>query len=161
MEQREPNEVLLWSIALPGFGQLLNGHVVKGILFIALEFLVNVNAHLNLNIKYSFQGQFERAVHVTSYEWAMFYPCLYVFAMLDAYIQATKNKEKAVPPLLGIPYATAAFLSTIGVIYSDVPSLYRWVTPTFVPIVAMIIGFVIGEVIRRFLNRKICIPKDL
>jgi hypothetical protein len=33
-------EKLLWSIALPGFGQILNGDLLKGLLFIALEFLI-------------------------------------------------------------------------------------------------------------------------
>ena len=32
-----PTEKLLWSIALPGFGQMLNGKYVKGILLIILE----------------------------------------------------------------------------------------------------------------------------
>ncbi|MBU8878855.1 hypothetical protein BGM26_07630 [Bacillus sp. FJAT-29790] len=32
-------EALLWSIALPGFGQFLNGKPIKGIVFVFLEFL--------------------------------------------------------------------------------------------------------------------------
>ncbi len=35
-------EKLFWSIALPGFGQLLNGKYLKGGLFIFLEFLINI-----------------------------------------------------------------------------------------------------------------------
>jgi TM2 domain-containing membrane protein YozV len=35
-------ETLLWSIALPGFGQFLNGKYVKGLTLLFLEFLVNV-----------------------------------------------------------------------------------------------------------------------
>ena len=38
----EKLEAILWSIALPGFAQLLNKKFVKGIFFIFLEFLVNV-----------------------------------------------------------------------------------------------------------------------
>lgn len=37
-----PKERLLWSIALPGFGQFLNKKYLKGIVFVFLEFLVNV-----------------------------------------------------------------------------------------------------------------------
>ena len=50
-----PYEKLLWSIALPGFGQLLNGKYVKGIIFILLEFVVNVQANFNevITIKFS------------------------------------------------------------------------------------------------------------
>jgi hypothetical protein len=40
-------EVLLWSIALPGFGQILNGNFLKGLLLIGLEFMINVQSNLN------------------------------------------------------------------------------------------------------------------
>jgi hypothetical protein len=49
-------EVLLWSIALPGFGQILNGKFLKGLLFIGLEFLINVQSNFNTAIKSSFHG---------------------------------------------------------------------------------------------------------
>lgn len=35
-------EKLLWSFALPGFGQILNQKYIKAILFIFLELLVNI-----------------------------------------------------------------------------------------------------------------------
>lgn len=47
-------EALLWSIALPGFGQLLNKKHIKGILFIVLEFLINMGANFNEGIRLSF-----------------------------------------------------------------------------------------------------------
>lgn len=49
-------EVLLWSIALPGFGQLLNRKYIKGILLIVLEVMINVMARLNVAIVHSFHG---------------------------------------------------------------------------------------------------------
>jgi TM2 domain-containing membrane protein YozV len=55
-------EVLLWSIALPGFGQFLNGKLIKGIVFVFLEFLINVNANFNVVIISSFQGEIEKAI---------------------------------------------------------------------------------------------------
>jgi hypothetical protein len=39
-------EAILWSIALPGFAQLLNRKFLKGIVFIFFEFLVNVKSPL-------------------------------------------------------------------------------------------------------------------
>ena len=80
-----PYEKLLWSIALPGFGQLLNGKYIKGILFIFLEFLVNVQANFNEIIILSFQGDIEKAIVQADYQWLMFYPCLYFFAIWDAF----------------------------------------------------------------------------
>jgi hypothetical protein len=40
-------EKRLWSIALPGFGQLLNGKFLKGLLLIGLEVLINVQSNFN------------------------------------------------------------------------------------------------------------------
>jgi hypothetical protein len=76
---------LFWSIALPGFGQLLNGKYIKGIVLIALEFLINVQANFNEVIILSFQGNIQAAIQKADYGWLMFYPCLYFFAMWDAY----------------------------------------------------------------------------
>ena len=39
-----PKEVLLWSIAFPGFGQLLNGKYFKGIMLILLEVIINIQS---------------------------------------------------------------------------------------------------------------------
>ncbi len=89
-----PTEKLLWSIALPGFGQMLNGKYVKGILLIILEFLINFKANLNLVIFYSFQGEIIKAIEETDYQWLLFYPCLYFFAMWDAWKDAGGGKER-------------------------------------------------------------------
>lgn len=74
-------ESILWSIALPGFPQILNGRYLKGILFIILEFLINVMANFNEAIRLSFIGNIEGAVSQANDQWLMFYPCLYFFAM--------------------------------------------------------------------------------
>jgi len=47
MGRKNQWEVLFWSIALPGFGQILNKKYAKGILFILLEFTINLQANLN------------------------------------------------------------------------------------------------------------------
>ena len=49
-------EKLLWSIALPGFGQILNQKYIKGIMFIFLEFLVNIQSNFIKAIISSFLG---------------------------------------------------------------------------------------------------------
>jgi len=103
-----PIEVILWSIALPGFGQLLNEKYVKGILFILLEFMINVHSNLNLNIKYSFLGEFEKAVEVTNDLWAMFYPCVFVFAVFDSYIDALKLAGQEPSSFVALPFVMAA-----------------------------------------------------
>ena len=75
-------EALLWSIALPGFGQLLNKKHIKGILFIVLEFLINMGANFNEGIRLSFLGETRQSLEVMNMQWLMFYPCLYFFIFL-------------------------------------------------------------------------------
>jgi len=41
MKINDKIEKMMWSIAFPGLGQLLNGQIVKGIFFMILELLIN------------------------------------------------------------------------------------------------------------------------
>lgn len=104
-EKPKNHEALLWSIALPGFGQFLNGSVIKGIAFIILEFLVNVQSNFNLAIMYSFTGEINKAIEITDFQWLMFYPCLYMFAMWDAYREANGK----INSFSYIPFVVGAF----------------------------------------------------
>jgi hypothetical protein len=64
-------EKLLWSVALPGFGQLLNKRYVKGVILIALEIIINSQSHLNSAIQSSFHGNIAEAIAETNYQWLM------------------------------------------------------------------------------------------
>ncbi|MCM2534342.1 hypothetical protein NDK43_20815 [Neobacillus pocheonensis] len=48
----------LWSFALPGFGQVYNGQVLLGIIFMLWESGANLLSGLNLAIMESFHGDF-------------------------------------------------------------------------------------------------------
>ena len=132
-------EKILWSIALPGFGQILNGHLLKGILFITLEFLVNVKANINSIIILSFQGNIASAIEKTNYPWLMFYPCIYMFAIYDAYKNSKGNK----PAFAFLPFVCSAISGTIGVIYSP---MFKISGVAFGPIFTTIVFFVLGAI---------------
>ncbi len=59
-----------------------------GILFIILEFFINVQGNFNAAIISSFQGDIEMAIEQANDKWLFLYPCLYFFAMWDAYKDA-------------------------------------------------------------------------
>lgn len=149
-----PIEVILWSIALPGFGQILNGKLFKGALFIFLEFLINVNSNLNLNIKYSFTGEFEKAVVVTNDVWALFYPCVYLFAMYDSYVDAVKLTGKEPGSYISLPFVLSAYFATLGTVYGDFKPFYTVIPPILIPIIFMASGFLIGILIRKWILVK-------
>ncbi|WP_078556045.1 hypothetical protein [Bacillus alkalicellulosilyticus] len=145
MVNANPGEKILWSIALPGFAQFLNGKLIKGIVFIFLEFLVNVQSNLNTIIIPSFHGQIEQAIALTNYQWLMFYPCLYLFAIWDAYRDAGGGSG----PYAFLPFVFSAFLGTIGVVYSSTLPIFGvlW-GPIFLPILFLIIGVGVGFIVK-------------
>ncbi|SES94415.1 hypothetical protein SAMN05660297_00953 [Natronincola peptidivorans] len=144
-------EKLLWSIALPGFGQILNGHLVKGFVLIALEFIINVQANVNLAIISSFLGNTGVAVEQTNYQWLMFYPCIYMFAIWDAY----KHAEGPKAPNSFLPFVLAAYLGTIGVIYSSVFQIKGILLgPIWLPILCLMIGAALGFFIQGLIGKQ-------
>jgi hypothetical protein len=52
----------------PGFGQILNGKFLKGLLFIGLEFVINIQSHLNTIIIASFYGDIPKAIQQANYQ---------------------------------------------------------------------------------------------
>ncbi|PFA66332.1 hypothetical protein CN378_13600 [Bacillus sp. AFS015802] len=143
-------EGILWSIALPGFPQLLVGLWFKGALFVILEIIINVQSNFNLGIMYSFLGETHKSAEVIDYQWLMFYPCLYMFAMWDAYKLADDKKDK----YSFLPFVLSAYTVTVGLMYS--PKVYllgNFIGPIFLPILFVIPGVLIGLLIRSALLR--------
>lgn len=140
-----PVEMLFWGIALPGFGQLLNGKYVKGIVLIALEFLVNMGAKLNLIIMSSFQGNIELAISQANYQWLMFYPCLYMFAIWDGYKDAGGGQSRYAT----LPFVFCAFFGTVGIMYSPVLRIAGVLLgPVWLPMGFAFLGFGFGFILK-------------
>jgi hypothetical protein len=143
-----PVEILFWGIALPGFGQLLNGKYVKGIVLITLEFLVNMGAKLNLIIMSSFQGNIEAAIQQANYQWLMFYPCLYMFAIWDGF----KDAGGAHSRYTTLPFVFCAFFGTVGIMYSPVMRILGVLLgPVWLPMGFAFLGLGFGYVLKRVL----------
>jgi hypothetical protein len=62
-------EKLIWSIALPGFGQYLNGKYFKGTVLLILEFLINIQSNFNQIILMSFHGEIANVIKYANYQW--------------------------------------------------------------------------------------------
>jgi hypothetical protein len=80
--------------------------------------LINVLAYFNEVIKLSFHGDIKKAIAQADYQWLMFYPCLYFFAMWDAFKDTEGEKDK----FSSLPFVFAAYFVTVGCIY---PSNFR------------------------------------
>jgi hypothetical protein len=150
MGKYDKTEVLLWSIAFPGFGQILNGKYIKGALFIGLEFLVNVQSNFNEVIILSFHGDLQSAIDKTNYGWLMFYPCLYLFSIWDAYRDGGGGKT----PYSYLPFVFAAYFATLGLIFSPGFKVFGVLLgPVWLPILSCFIGIGIGIVIKNVVLR--------
>ncbi|MBD0383847.1 hypothetical protein [Paenibacillus sedimenti] len=139
-------EVFLWSIALPGFGQLLNGKFLKGLLLVGLEFLINSQSNLNEIIISSFHGEIEKTIDQTNYQWLMFYPCIYMFGIWDAY----KDAGGGTTPYSVVPFAFGAYCGTFGIIYSR-----DFLGAVWLGIVGLFLGIAVGLLIRTTLRNRL------
>lgn len=142
-------EKLIWSIALPGFGQFLNRKYFKGTVLLILEFVINIQANFNQIILMSFHGEIVDAVKYADYQWLMFYPCVYFFSMWDAVKDAGGGKD----PISALPYAFAAFLVTVGLIFSSKLVIFGVLLgPVWLPMLFVLPGVAIGIFIRNIIN---------
>lgn len=145
MRKNNPIEKLFWSIAFPGFGQYLNGKFFKGTVFLVLEILFNVMGNFNEIIMLSFQGKVQQAAEAANYGWLMFYPCLYFFAIWDAYKDARGEGSK----YSFLPFVFCAYFVTVGLMYSTEVSIFGvFFGPVWLPMLAVIPGVIIGWLIR-------------
>lgn len=92
----------------------------------------------------SYLGRVEEAIAEANYLWLMFYPCLYLFAIWDAYKDANPQPK----PYLYIPFVFSAYFGTLGVIYSSTLKIFGiHLGPIFLPILSMVLGFLIGQIL--------------
>ena len=146
-----PKEKLLWSIAFPGFGQLLNGKYVKGIIFLSLEFIINVQSKFNHIIYLSFNGEISKAIEHTEYQWLMFYPCIYFYSMWDAYKDAGGGKE----PYSYLPFVMSAFFVTVGLMYSAKVKIFGiYLGTVWFPILCVIPGIMVGFLLKKIIRNR-------
>ncbi|MFZ7944261.1 hypothetical protein [Neobacillus sp. 19] len=151
MKKMSRLEAVLWNIAFPGFTQLLTGHYIKGVLFVVLEFLMNVNSRFNQAIMYSFLGEIERAEAVINYQWLMFYPCVYMFSMWDGYRSAMPANEKH----SYLPFVFSAYFVTVGLMLSPKITFFQLHPgPVFLPMLSLIPGLLIGFSLKYLLIKK-------
>jgi hypothetical protein len=90
-QYQSPCAAMVWSMVLPGFGQLYNRDFLIGAVLLILEFTVNLNSNLNLVLLHSFSGQLHSAHQVIDYRWGLFYPSIYGYSSWQAFNSAKVN----------------------------------------------------------------------
>lgn len=82
---RSPSFIAFWSAMFPGFGHMLLSKYLRGYLLFIWEVYVNIQAHINVAIFYSFTGQFELAKKSLDIRWMLMYIPTFLFAIWDSY----------------------------------------------------------------------------
>ncbi|NMD71709.1 hypothetical protein HHO41_15520 [Bacillus sp. DNRA2] len=82
---RNPYIIAWWSAAFPGFGHLLLSKYLRGYALFIWEVIVNIKAHVNLSMIYTFQGNIDLAKEVLDPRWLLMYIPVYIFGIWDSY----------------------------------------------------------------------------
>jgi hypothetical protein len=82
---RNPYIVGWWSAAFPGSGHMLLSKYLRGYALFIWEVVVNLQAHVNLAMIYSFQGNIGMAKDVLDTRWLLMYIPVYFFGIWDSY----------------------------------------------------------------------------
>lgn len=82
---RNPYIIAWWSAAFPGFGHLLLSKYLRGLTLVMWEIFINMAAHVNQAMVYSFQGKIDAAKDVLDTRWLLIYIPVYLFAIWDSY----------------------------------------------------------------------------
>lgn len=85
LDLKNPYITAWWSASFPGFGHFLLSKYIHGVILLAWEFLVNLNAHINLAIMYSFLGDINSAINVLDTKWLLVYTPVYFFGIWHTY----------------------------------------------------------------------------
>jgi len=82
---RSPFIIAWWSAAFPGVGHLLLSKNLRGFVLFVWEVFVNIHAHVNGAMIYSFQGKIDMAKSVLDTRWMLIYIPVYLFGIWDSY----------------------------------------------------------------------------
>ncbi|CAH2713767.1 hypothetical protein BACCIP111895_00921 [Neobacillus rhizosphaerae] len=82
---RNPYIIGWWSAAFPGFGHLLLSKYLRGFVLFIWEVVINLQAHVNQAMIYSFQGKIGMAKEVLDTRWLLIYIPVYLFGIWDSY----------------------------------------------------------------------------
>lgn len=81
----------LFSILMPGFGQIYNGQIKKGIFLLVVEHFDNMLGKINRSIQLDFNGFHQEALATVIYDAMLFYPGFYVYTVWDAWFMQKRG----------------------------------------------------------------------
>lgn len=93
LDRGTPWLAAFWSALLPGFGHLYNGRSTKGVILLAWTVVIIYFSHVNDAIIATFTGRLGQINDMVNFQWLLFYPSIYLFAIWDSYNDTTEMNK--------------------------------------------------------------------
>ncbi|MDF2674384.1 MAG: hypothetical protein K0R09_2652 [Clostridiales bacterium] len=93
LDKRNPWVSAIWSILVPGAGQLYIHRLITAIFVVVWWIIICYNSKLLPAFHYTFLGDFKQAKAVLDMQWFLNIPSVYFFAVYDAYINTAENNK--------------------------------------------------------------------
>lgn len=93
LDKRDPVIAVMWSIFVPGLGQLYVHRILTAIFVIVWLVIFFYFSHVQEAVVLLFLGKIKEATSVIQPEWLLFIPSHYGFALYDSYINSVENNK--------------------------------------------------------------------
>ena len=93
VDKRSPRNSLIWSILIPGGGQLYIHRIVTAAFLVIWWIILIKNSNLLPAIHYSMLGEINKAKSVLNIQWTLNIPSVFGFALYDAYANTVENNK--------------------------------------------------------------------
>ncbi|MGG0719898.1 hypothetical protein ABE096_20315 [Robertmurraya massiliosenegalensis] len=93
LDKRNPVMAVIWSLFIPGLGQLYLHRIVTAFFVIVWAVVFFYKSRGLEAISLLFLGDIEKATSLINPEWLLFFPSLYGFSVYDSYINTVENNK--------------------------------------------------------------------
>ena len=93
LDKRKPWVSAMWSLLIPGSGQLYIHRIVTAFFVVVWWIIICYLSNLLPVIHYTFLGDFQQAKAVINMHWFLNIPSIYFFAMYDSYVNTVENNK--------------------------------------------------------------------
>ncbi|WP_404451778.1 hypothetical protein [Virgibacillus necropolis] len=93
LDKRNPVLALMWSLFLPGIGQLYIHRIIPAFFVIIWTVISFYYSHAPEATTLLVLGKIQQATSVLNPEWLLYLPSLYGFSMYDSYMNTVENNK--------------------------------------------------------------------
>lgn len=155
---KSPWSALLWSFALPGFGQLYNRDLILGFALIILELFMNFSSHLNLSLMHTLHGELKQSHDIVDFQSGLFYPSVWAFSMWEAYNRCKKRnwdlEEMGLKPKDKHTAFTGLFFGLVFGMNIGLHWHHLFLSPVISGVIIGITGAIAGHLIEKLIEKK-------